>query len=67
MSDDVIQLIAAAIVTVTQLYMLEPWKFPVFAWFWDSLAKFCGELANVLAWIAMRARLNYYASISETA
>jgi len=52
---------------MAQLYMVEPWKFPVFAMFWDTVAKFCGELANLLAYIAMRARLNYYASIQETA
>jgi hypothetical protein len=67
MSDETWQLLAAAIATMAQLYMVEPWKFPVFAMFWDTVAKFCGELANLLAYIAMRARLNYYASIQETA
>jgi hypothetical protein len=66
MSDDVFQLIAAAVVTLTQLYMLEPWKYPIFAWFWDELAKFTGELANILAAISLKARLNYYHSIMET-
>jgi hypothetical protein len=65
MSDETFQLIAAAVVTLTQLYMVEPWKFPVFAWFWDTIATFCGELANVLAFISMKARLNYYAVIQE--
>jgi len=65
MSDDVVQLIAAAIVTVTQLYMIEPWKFPIFAWFWNEVARFTGELANLLAAISLRARLNYYNVVME--
>lgn len=66
MSDETFQLIAAAVVTITQLYMVEPWKFPIFAWFWDTVARFCGELANLLAFISMKARLNYYNVIQET-
>lgn len=65
MSEETFQLIAAAVVTLTQIYMLEPWKFPVFAWFWDTVARFCGELANVLGWISVQARANYFNVISE--
>lgn len=66
MSEETIQLIAAAVVTLTQIYMLEPWKFPIFAWFWDQIARFTGELANVLGYISCKARLNYYAAVLET-
>lgn len=66
MSDETFQLIAAAVVTLAQLYMVEPWKFAVFARFWDAVAKLCGQLANVLAAVSMRARLNYYDAIQET-
>jgi hypothetical protein len=65
-SDETWQLIAAAVATMAQLYMVEPWKFPVFAAFWDTVAQVCGELANLLAWISMQARANYYSVISES-
>lgn len=64
MSDELIQLLAAAVITLTQVYILEPWKFTAFARFWDWLARTCGRLANHLAWLSMRARANYYDSIS---
>jgi hypothetical protein len=63
--DSYIDLIAAAVVTLAQLYVIEPWKFPVFAKFWDWLATLCGVLANHLGWMAMRARSNYYLAVSE--
>jgi len=63
MSDEVMQLIAAAVVTLAQVYVLEPWKFPVFAEFWDTIAAVCGVLANYLARWSMLARANYYTAI----
>lgn len=66
MSEETFQLIAAAVVTLTQIYMLEPWKYPIFAWFWDTIARFTGELANVLGYISVKARLNYYHALLET-
>ena len=63
MSEETIQLIAAAVVTLAQVYIMDPWKFPVIAQLWDAIARFCGELANVLATISMQARLNYYDAI----
>lgn len=67
MSEDTFQLIAAAIIALSQIYLIEPWKFPVFAIFWDWLAKVCGYTANVLGYMSMRARANYFVSITETA
>lgn len=64
MSDEVMQLIAAAVVTLAQVYVLEPWKFPVFAEIWDFIASFCGVLANYLARWSMLARSNYYTAIN---
>lgn len=66
MTEDTVQLVAAAIIALSQLYMIEPWKFPIFAAFWDWTAKICGILANVLGWISIRARHNYFISITET-
>lgn len=65
MSDETLQLIAAATVAVCQIYMAEPWKFPVFARFWDFMARLCGILANMLGWWSMKARENYYMAIAE--
>lgn len=66
MSDETWQLLAAAIATLAQLYMVEPWKFPVFAMFWDFIAKFCGELANLLGHLSVQARANYFNVIAES-
>jgi hypothetical protein len=65
MSDDAIQLIAAAAIAVCQIYAMEPWKFPIFAKFWDFMARLCGNLANMLGWWSMKARENYYTAIAE--
>lgn len=64
MSEETIQLIAAAVVAVCQIYMIEPWKFPVFAYVWDFIAQFCGEMANSLAKISMQARSNYFEAVA---
>jgi hypothetical protein len=65
MSDEAVQLIAAAVVTLAQLYVIEPWKYPVFAYWWDWIAKICGNLAKILADVAMRARLNYFTVVNS--
>jgi hypothetical protein len=62
-SEETIQLIAAAVVTLAQVYVLEPWKFPVFAAIWDVIARIAGHLANYLANVSMRARLNYFTAV----
>lgn len=64
MSDETIQLIAAAIVTMAQLYVIEPWKYPVFAYIWDWIATMAGRLARIFADLAMRARLNYFTVVT---
>lgn len=65
MSEDTLQLLAAATIAVCQIYVMEPWKFPVFAHFWDFIARLCGELANVLGWWSMKARQNYFVAVAE--
>lgn len=64
MSEETIQWIAAAVVTLAQVYVLEPWKFPVFAKFWDAVAKVCGLVANIAADWAMKARVNYFDAVN---
>jgi hypothetical protein len=64
-SDEMRQLIIAGVVILAQAYVTEPWKFAVFARFWDVVAVACGYLANMLAGIAMQARLNYFRAVSE--
>jgi hypothetical protein len=64
MSEETIQLIAAAVVALCQVYMVEPWKFPVFAYFWDLIAKACAHLSNSLAWWSVQARSNYFAAVA---
>jgi hypothetical protein len=65
MSDEFLQLIATAVVVLSQVYFMEPWKFPIFAKFWDWVAKTCGELANMLGWVSVHARANYFHAITE--
>lgn len=64
MSDETIKLVAVAVVTVAQVYVMEPWKYPVFAKFWDLVARLAGSLAKILADLAMQARLNYFTAVS---
>lgn len=65
MNPENLKIIAATIVALSQVYMIAPWQFPVFARIWDWIARVCSFLANVLAWTAMQARLNYYTVIQE--
>ena len=65
MSEEWVKLIAAAVVTLAQVYVVEPWKFPVFAQFWDWLARVTGVLANRLGWISVKARINYYSVVNS--
>jgi hypothetical protein len=65
MSQDTLQLIAAAAVVIMEAYAIQPWKFPVFAMFWDMVATICGQLANRLAWVSMNARANYFTAVSN--
>lgn len=65
MSDETIQLIAAAIVTMAQIYVMEPWKYPVFAAFWDFIARFLGELADACGKLSMIARQNYFTAVNS--
>ena len=63
--DEVIKYIATAAIVLMEAYAIQPWKFPVFAWFWDRVATICGLLANRLGWISMQARYNYYTAVSS--
>lgn len=64
MNDDTVQLICAAIVAVCQIYMMEPWQFPVFAAFWNWIAQFLGRLSNTLGRMSLQARLNYFEAVT---
>lgn len=65
MSDETVQIIAAAVVTLAQLYAVEPWRYPVFAYFWDAVAKITGILANILAHMSLNARVNYFEAVNS--
>lgn len=64
MSGETVQAICAAVVTLAQLYYLEAWHLPLFAMFWDWLARFCSRLSWLSGWWAMKARENYYVTVS---
>jgi len=66
-SEDTIQLIAAAAIAIAQIYVMEPWKFQVFARFWDWVARLTGTLANILGYISLEARHNYFIALTESA
>lgn len=57
--------IAAAAIALMQLYYYTPWHQNMFAMFWDYVARVCGYLANMLGWVSVEARANYFASIQE--
>lgn len=67
MSEDTVQLLAAAAIAICQIYVAEPWKFHVFARFWDLFARITGRIANVLGWMSLEARHNYFIAITEAA
>jgi hypothetical protein len=64
MGDDV-KVIATAVLILSQLYILEPWKFPAFARMWDFIARWTAYVANVLGWVSVNARANYYQAVRE--
>lgn len=63
--DEKVKAIATAVLIVSQLYILEPWNAPAFSRAWDFIARWTGYLANVLGWISVKARLNYYQTVRE--
>lgn len=64
MSDELAQVLAAAIVAVAQIYAAGPARTPVFIHIWDFLARFLSGLAWTLGRLSMQARLNYYAAVN---
>lgn len=66
MTPDYIRAIATAVVALAEVCMLMPGQLPLFAYMWDKIASICGYLANMLGWISIQARLNYFAVIQET-
>lgn len=58
MTDETIQIVAVAVATIAQVYMLRPDATP-FAGFWNMLAVICGVIANFFGRLALVARLNY--------
>lgn len=67
MSDDTIQLIAIAVVSLIQVYAVNPGTLNIFASVWNALALFFGALANFFGDLAMEARLNYYEAVNNGA
>lgn len=63
MNDDNLRLLLAAAIAVCEIYAMDPTRFPVFAWFWDFIAKVTGTLANALGYVAVQARLNYFEAV----
>ena len=59
------QLIGAVAVAVMQIYALNGYDFPFLAWLWDIIAKTTGRIANLLGFISIQARLNYYTVINS--
>jgi hypothetical protein len=62
--DEWIKYLATAALVLAEAYAVQPWKFPVFAWFWDFIARVCGRLANSLGWISVNARANYFMAVT---
>lgn len=64
MNTDTAQLIGLAVLILAEQYMIAPWQFNVFARVWDAVAKICAFMADILGWVSMQARLNYYQVVS---
>jgi hypothetical protein len=64
MSNETWQMIAAAIVALTQVYATRTDAGMLTARFWDFVARVCGQIANFLGWMSLRARANYFAAVT---
>lgn len=64
MSPEAWQVIAAAIVALSQVYATRSDTALTFAKMWDILARVFGTLANMLANLSMQARINYFEAVN---
>lgn len=60
MDESTAQLIGIAIVTLAQVYAIQPWKFPVWAAILDLIARAAAWLSWKLGFVSMYARDSYY-------
>lgn len=60
MNEETAQLIALAILALTEIYAVRGISF---AWFWDLIARICGAVANFFGRIAVEARLYYFEAV----
>lgn len=64
MSEEVIQLLGIIILAVFELYTVRAHDYPVFAKFWDTIARITGAIAKFFADLAMSARLSYWEAVN---
>lgn len=62
MSDDV-QLLILAVLSLYQVYAAQVQDYPVFARFWDIIARIAGAIANLAGRISIAARLAYMEAV----
>lgn len=62
-NSDMIQLAGLALLLLAEQYMVAPWQFQPLARMWDIIARVCGEIANVLGFISLQARANYFSVV----
>lgn len=63
MDKEIIELIGACIIAITQIYSLQGEHCPIFARMWDIIAKICGHLANAFGYWSILARTNYFVAV----
>jgi hypothetical protein len=54
------QLIGIAVITLAQVYAIQPWKYPFLAAILDLIARATAWLSWKLGFVAMHARESYY-------
>lgn len=64
MSEDIIQLVGIIILAVFELYSVRAHDYPVYAKFWDTVARIAAAIAKFFADIAMNARLSYWKAVN---
>jgi hypothetical protein len=64
MDKNTVQIICATIITLAELWYLNPGNMNMFAWLWDFIARVTGELANMLGYISMEARVRYFTVVN---
>jgi len=62
MSDEM-QLLLLTVLAVYEIYASRYHDYPLYAKFWDVIARISGAIANFFASMAMNARLAYYEAV----